>query len=205
MAQTKFDKQLEENADSLIRGIPRILAGRDLDGVQRTNATFWRAGTRILPKVEAGVPRRSYQAGWRRLSFRLLLGSKVLRAWESSWVVGVLQTPDYARAVSTRSAELHQAPRDVEEAVRARIRRQELLYSGDRRYHIVVWEPALRPLICSPSVLAAQLDRLTGVIGMDTVELGIVPLTASLKVPPGLSSWIYDDRQVVTETWHAEL
>ncbi len=54
-------------------------------------------------------------------------------------------------------------------------------------------------------MLAAQLDRLTGVIGMDTVELGIVPLTASLKVPPGLGFWIYDDRQVVTETWHAEL
>ena len=31
MAQTKFDKQVEESADSLVRGIGRILAGRDLD------------------------------------------------------------------------------------------------------------------------------------------------------------------------------
>ncbi|MCX4906209.1 helix-turn-helix transcriptional regulator [Streptomyces sp. NBC_00878] len=131
--------------------------------------------------------------------------SRVLRAWESSWVVGVLQTPDYARAVLTRSAELHRSPRDIEEAVRARMRRQELLYSGGRRYHIILWEPVLRSLVCSPSVLVAQLDRLTGVIGMDTVELGIVPLTASLKVPPGLGFWIYDDRQVVTEAWHAEM
>ncbi|MFF2721423.1 helix-turn-helix domain-containing protein [Streptomyces sp. NPDC058011] len=131
--------------------------------------------------------------------------SKILRTWESSWIVGVLQTPDYARAVLTRSAELHQSPRDIEEAVRARIRRQELLYSGGRRYHIILWEPVLRSLVCPPSVLSAQLDRLSGVIGMDTVELGIVPLTASLKVPPGLGFWIYDDRQVVTETWHAEL
>ncbi|MFD7291096.1 helix-turn-helix domain-containing protein [Streptomyces sp. NPDC059863] len=131
--------------------------------------------------------------------------SKVLRAWESSWIVGVLQTPDYARAVLTRSAELHNSPRDIEEAVRARIRRQEMLYSGGRRYHIILWKPVLRSLVCSPSVLAAQLDRLTGVIGMDTVELGIVPLTASLKLPPGHGFWIYDDRQVVTETWHAEL
>lgn len=131
--------------------------------------------------------------------------SKVLRTWESSWVVGVLQTPDYARAVLTRSVELHRSPRDVEEAVRARMRRQELLYSGGRRYHVLLWEPVLRSLVCSPSVLAAQLDRLAGVIGMDTVELGIVPLTASLKVPPGLGFWIYDDRHVVTEAWHAEL
>lgn len=131
--------------------------------------------------------------------------SKVLRAWESSWVVGVLQTPDYARAVLTRSAELHRSPRDVEEAVRARMKRQELLYSGSRRYHIILWEPVLRALVCSPSVLAVQLDRLAGVVGMDTVELGIVPLAASLKVPPGTGFWIYDDRLVVTEAWHAEM
>ncbi|XVV39726.1 hypothetical protein ACQPXT_40680 (plasmid) [Streptomyces sp. CA-100214] len=60
MAQTKFDKQVEESADSLVRGIGRILAGRDLDGVKRTDATFWRSGTRVLPKVEGKVRRRSY-------------------------------------------------------------------------------------------------------------------------------------------------
>ncbi|MFF9901530.1 helicase HerA domain-containing protein [Streptomyces longispororuber] len=85
MAQTKFDKQLEEAADSLVRGIARVLAGRDLDGVKRTDATFWRAGTRILPKVEGRVPRRSYQAGWRRLSFRLALGAGVA---ESGYLAG---------------------------------------------------------------------------------------------------------------------
>lgn len=131
--------------------------------------------------------------------------ARLLRAWESSWIVGVLQTPDYARAVLSRSAELHRSPRDIEDAVRARMKRQELLYTSGRRYRIVMWEAVLYALVCSPSVLAAQLDRLTGVIGMDTVELGIVPLNASLKQPPGSGFWIYDDRQVVTETWHSEL
>lgn len=32
-----------------------------------------------------------------------------------------------------------------------------------------------------------------------------MPLGVPLKVPPGLGFWIYDDREVVTETWHAEL
>lgn len=77
MAQTKFDKQVDESADSLARGIARVLAGRDLDGVRRTDATFWRAGTRVLPKVEGKVRRRSYRPGWRRLSFRLALGGGV--------------------------------------------------------------------------------------------------------------------------------
>jgi transcriptional regulator with XRE-family HTH domain len=131
--------------------------------------------------------------------------STVLRAWESSWIVGVLQTPDYARAVLTRSAELHRSPRDIEDAVRSRMKRQELLYGQGRRYYIILWEPVLHALVCPPSVLGAQLDRLLSVIGLDTVELGIVPLSASLKVSPGSGFWIYDNRQVVTETWHAEL
>ncbi|MEU5902336.1 helicase HerA domain-containing protein [Streptomyces venezuelae] len=77
MAQTKFDKQVEKDAESLALGIARVLAGRDLDGVKRTDATFWRAGTRVLPKVEGKVRRRSYKPGWRRLSFRLALGAGV--------------------------------------------------------------------------------------------------------------------------------
>ena len=131
--------------------------------------------------------------------------ASVLHAWESSWIVGVLQTPDYARAILTRFTELHRSPRDVEDAVRARMRRQEALYGAGRRYHILLWEPVLRALICPPAVLAAQLDRLAGVVGLDTVELGIVPIAASLKIPPGGGFWIYGEQQVVVETWHAEL
>ncbi|WP_058043935.1 hypothetical protein [Streptomyces roseifaciens] len=77
MAQTKFDKQVEETTESLMFGIVRILGGRDLDGVKRTDATFWRSGTRVLPKVEGRVRRRSYRAGWQRLSFHLALGAGV--------------------------------------------------------------------------------------------------------------------------------
>lgn len=131
--------------------------------------------------------------------------SSVLRAWESSWIVGVLQTPDYARAILTHFAELHQAARDIEEGVRSRTRRQEGLYDSGRRYHILLWEPVLRSLICPPSVLAGQLDRLAGIVGLDTVELGIVPLSAPIRIPPGGGFWIYDDAQVIVENWHAEL
>ncbi|WP_434096502.1 DUF5753 domain-containing protein [Streptomyces mobaraensis] len=131
--------------------------------------------------------------------------SAVLRAWESSWIVGVLQTPDYARAILTSFTELHRSQRDVEEAVQARMNRQSGLYDSGKRYHVLLWEAVLHTRICPPSVLAGQLDRLLEVAGLDTVELGIVPLRATLKVPPGVGFWIYDDRQVIVETWDAEL
>jgi transcriptional regulator with XRE-family HTH domain len=131
--------------------------------------------------------------------------ASVFRGWESSMIFGILQTPDYARSIFTRYAELQRSPRDTEEAVRSRMKRQEALYDSSKRFHLILWEAALRALICPPSVLLAQLDRLSGAIGLDTVELGIIPLSASLKIPPATAFWLYDDRQVVTETWHAEL
>ncbi|WP_416874675.1 helix-turn-helix domain-containing protein [Kitasatospora sp. SC0581] len=131
--------------------------------------------------------------------------STVMRAWQNSTIVGMLQTPDYARHVFSAFVDLHRSPRDVEEAVRARVQRQESLYRPGRKYHIVMWESALRGLICPPAVMAAQLDRLSGVIGLDTVSLGIVPFEASLTLPPANGFWIHDDRLVVVEDWHAEL
>ncbi|GAA2648412.1 helix-turn-helix transcriptional regulator [Streptomyces vastus] len=131
--------------------------------------------------------------------------ASVFRGWESSMIMGILQTPDYARHIFTRYAELQQSPRDTEEAVRSRIKRQDALYDPAKRFHIIMWEAALRALICPPSVLAAQLDRLSGVVGLDTVELGIIPFSASLKIPPATAFWMYDDSRVIVETWHSEL
>ncbi|MFI6732127.1 helix-turn-helix domain-containing protein [Nonomuraea sp. NPDC050451] len=129
----------------------------------------------------------------------------LFRGWESSMVFGILQTPDYARSIFSRYSELQRSPRDIEQAVLSRMRRQEVLYDPSKRFHLILWEAALRALVCPPSVLASQLDRLAGTVGMSTVELGILPLSAPLKIPPATAFWMYDDRQVIVETWHAEL
>ncbi|NIY65255.1 DNA-binding protein [Streptomyces malaysiensis] len=128
-----------------------------------------------------------------------------LRIWENCLVAGMIQTADYARAVFTRNADLHKSPPDTEGAVRARVKRQEGLYDSRKRYRIIMWEGALRARVCPPSVLAAQLDRLMSVIGLDTVELGIVPFAAPLKIQPANGFWIHDERLVLVEDWHAEL
>jgi len=84
-------------------------------------------------------------------------------------------------------------------------RQRVCAHRSGRKLHVLMWEAALRSLICPPSVLAAQLDRLTGMIGMDTVELGIIPFTSSVKIVPANGFWVLDDRLVVAEDWHAEL
>lgn len=131
--------------------------------------------------------------------------TKVIYSWQESIIDGLLQTAEYARHIFTRYAELQNSPRDTDEAVRSRLRRQELLYQPGRKFRIIMWEAALHARICPPSALAAQLDRLTGVIGLDTVELGIVPFSASLKIPTANGFYVLDNRLAVTEDWHAEL
>ncbi|MFK0182115.1 pRL2-11 [Streptomyces xanthochromogenes] len=87
MAQTKLDKQIEEAAEAIAFGIGRFLAGRPMDGVKRTDATFWRSGTRVLPKVEGHVSRSSYRAGWKRLTFRIsTLAALGTGGYQAGWV-----------------------------------------------------------------------------------------------------------------------
>ncbi|MFE6284336.1 helix-turn-helix domain-containing protein [Streptomyces sp. NPDC057877] len=131
--------------------------------------------------------------------------ARVIHAWEEAVIPGMLQTADYARHIFLRYADLQGTKRDTDAAVRARVQRQEWLYRGGRMFHALVWEPALHALICPPSVLVGQLDRLAGVIGMDTVELGVIPLGASLRVPPANGFWVLDQQLVIAEDWHAEL
>ncbi|GGR61425.1 MULTISPECIES: helix-turn-helix domain-containing protein [Streptomyces] len=135
----------------------------------------------------------------------LVAEARVLHMWENCLVSGMLQTADYARYVFERYTDLRSSPRDVEEAVRARMKRQEWLYRPSKRLNLIMWEGALWARVCPADVLVAQLDRLLGVVGMDTVRLGILPLDAELRIPPGNPFSMLDDRLVVVEDWHAEL
>ncbi|MET7542084.1 helix-turn-helix transcriptional regulator [Streptomyces sp. NPDC005507] len=131
--------------------------------------------------------------------------SHVIHAWEEAVLPGMVQTADYARHIFTRYGTFFGSTQDAEEAVRVRAQRQEWIYQRGHTLKVIVWEAALRARVCPPQVLAAQLDRLAGLVGMDSVELGIVPFTAPLKLPTANGFWIFDDRLVVTEDWHAEL
>ncbi|MFH9413937.1 helix-turn-helix domain-containing protein [Streptomyces rochei] len=152
--------------------------------------------------------RRSLAAGHRPVQDTWNMAvdrSRTIHAWEESVIPGMLQTADYARAIFQRYADLYGTKRDTDEAVRSRMERQAWLYRGGRVFRALVWEAALHALVCPPSVLVAQLDRLAGTIGMDTVELGVIPLGASLRIPAANGFWVLDEQLVIAEDWHAEL
>ncbi|WP_406507634.1 helix-turn-helix domain-containing protein [Streptomyces sp. NBC_00212] len=152
--------------------------------------------------------RRQLSAGHRPVQDRYVVEYRrtaSVRGYEATVIPGLFQTPDYARHLLIQNAELMQSPRDTDSAVQARMKRQEVLYEAGKLFRVLVWEGALHALICPRDVMAGQLDRLVGLIGMSTVELGIVPFGAPLNLTPKHGFWIFDEERVVVETINTEL
>ncbi|MFD7325006.1 helix-turn-helix domain-containing protein [Streptomyces sp. NPDC059875] len=150
-------------------------------------------------QLAAGHRARQEQGVAETAATSLTRGVEVVR------VPGLLQTPEYARYIFEQNAEFRQTPRDVDAAVRARVRRQGALYDPDKTFHFLVYEPALHARTSPVPVHVAQLDRLMGVIGLDNVKLGIIPLGARLRRAPSHGFWIYDRRLVIVETINTEM
>ncbi|MFB7613180.1 helix-turn-helix domain-containing protein [Kitasatospora sp. NPDC056181] len=128
--------------------------------------------------------------------------TRLLRLFQPSLVPGLLQTPEYVRAVFGR--------RDLTEeqlsrAVAARLARQQSLYDATKTLQFVITEPVLRWRLVPPAMMAGQLDRITSVSRLPHVDIRIVPLAAPQVDVPAHSFAIRDDRMVTVETVHAEV
>lgn len=131
--------------------------------------------------------------------------TRVLRGFEATVVPGLLQTAEYARARFAESIRRLKLPNDINEAVRARIMRQETLYRPDKRFHFVLTEAALRFRLCPPEIMLGQLDRLVSFSALPNVRLGIIGFETHYGTSPRHGFWLYDDKRVLVETYSAEL
>jgi hypothetical protein len=103
------------------------------------------------------------------------------------------------------SIRFHGVSNDLEEAVQARMRRQEVLYRAGKRFHFVLTEAALRYRFCPLETLIGQLDRLVTASSLPSVLLGIIPFEAEYHFLPHHGFVLYDERIVLVETIAAEL
>ncbi|MGH3512728.1 MAG: Scr1 family TA system antitoxin-like transcriptional regulator, partial [Pseudonocardiaceae bacterium] len=99
----------------------------------------------------------------------------------------------------------HKVPNDVNEAVRVRMQRQEMLYRQDKRFHFILTEAALRNRLCAPEILLGQLDRLISLSTMRNIRFGIIDAATQYVVDPRHGFWIHNQELVVVETYSAEL
>jgi transcriptional regulator with XRE-family HTH domain len=159
--------------------------------------------------AHATFPRRMRrgQASVQKTYSDLVTGARLVRHLETVYVPGPLQIPDYARRVLTEMISLHDLEiDDVDAAIQERMARAQMLYDPSKRWEFLLAEPVLRWLLPAPAVMRAQLDRLQGVIGLDRIRLGIIPMGAELATTPQNSVQVYvaDEPVAVAETYIGE-
>jgi transcriptional regulator with XRE-family HTH domain len=131
--------------------------------------------------------------------------TRLFRVFEATVVPGLLQTAEYARSRLAQGVLLYKARNDINEAVLARMKRQELLYRPDKRFHFIITEAALRLRLCSTEVMLGQLDRLVSLSALPNVKLGIIGSSTQYVVGPWHGFWLRDTDRVMVETFSAEL
>ncbi|MFG2416766.1 helix-turn-helix domain-containing protein [Streptomyces goshikiensis] len=157
---------------------------------QATEATAWRLYRRL------GFHRKQEQIRALEQSMTLL------RLFQPSLVPGLLQTPEYVRAVLQRKG---LGEEQLSRTIGARIERQRVLYDTDKTLRFIMTEPVLRWHILPAAMLAGQVDRIVSVSRLPNVDIRVVPLDAAQPDVPGHSFVIRDDRVVTVETTHAEM
>ncbi|MGB7798922.1 MAG: helix-turn-helix transcriptional regulator [Pseudonocardiaceae bacterium] len=152
--------------------------------------------------------RRHTRAGMKRLMLTpvpLYEQTTLFRIYEHSAIPGLFQTAEYSAALLTYFIDFLDAPNDLEAAIQARMERQRIIYSGNRRFIVVLEENALRARVGSPETMAGQLDRLLATISLPRVSVGIIPQAAPRRTFTQVGFWIYDNAMVGVETPTAKL
>ncbi|MGW3682938.1 helix-turn-helix domain-containing protein [Streptomyces prasinus] len=107
-----------------------------------------------------------------------------IRTWQLAFIPGLLQTPDYARAVAV-GAGSWEDPGEIEPFVEARLARQARLRSEHPlELWAVIHEGALRQLVGGRDVMRDQLGHLLDLARTDTVKVQVVPSVAGAN--PGM-------------------
>ena len=118
-----------------------------------------------------------------------------IRNLQVAIIPGLLQTAGYAHGIATQVSAVY-GNLDIDAAVAARIKRQEILYEPGRQLEFVFTEAALYMPPCPKAAMLGQLDRLMA-MDLANITLGIIPLGAELSMSPLNSFMLLDDLLVV--------
>ncbi|MER8008152.1 MULTISPECIES: helix-turn-helix transcriptional regulator [unclassified Streptomyces] len=153
-------------ADSQLRELLLVLAGSD-EGAGRHH--WWHAYRGILPPTYRDFISLESQAS-------------AMRTLETSVVPGLLQTPEYARAV-TRAAVDGLDDERLDALVEVRLARQDVLRSDPPlELAAVLDEAVLHREIGGPDVMARQRERLVEAARLPQVSLQVLPFAAGAHV-----------------------
>ncbi|MFC4464935.1 Scr1 family TA system antitoxin-like transcriptional regulator [Streptomyces xiangluensis] len=174
--------------------VPQDTFAKKCDEVLGTGGVLVRLWGRIdwYPQVE--------HPDWFRRRAEMDAVAVSLREYQERVIPGLLQTPDYARALFSRVA----SGDELDERVRARLSRQQrFLAEGSPLYVVVLDESCLRNVVGSPAVMRDQCAHLLNVGRRPNIRLQVAPASllglvrpsgsmSLIKLPDG-HEWVYSE------------
>jgi transcriptional regulator with XRE-family HTH domain len=131
---------------------------------QASAAGWWHAYADVLPP-------------WFEPYLGLEQAASIIRSYEVGFVPGLLQTPDYARAVVRLPEGVSEA--QAEQRVSVRMQRQQVLKrSNPAHLWVVIDETALRRPIGGRAVMLDQVDHLIRMSRLGNVTVQVMPFSA---------------------------
>ncbi|WP_405770207.1 helix-turn-helix domain-containing protein [Streptomyces sp. NBC_00080] len=153
-------------ADPQLRELMLALAGDDGSGGRDH---WWHAYRGVLPPTYRDFISLESQAS-------------AMRTLETTVVPGLLQTPEYARAVTRASVE-RGAEDQLDTLVEVRLARQDVLRAQPPlELSAVLDEAVLRREVGGPEVMARQLGRLVEAARLPQVRLQVLPFAAGAHI-----------------------
>lgn len=129
--------------------------------------------------------------------------SHEMRHFLPTLVTGLLQIPEYMHAAITTPVE--PASGDPSMAIALKLERQGVLHNHAKRFEFLLTESAVRWQLCSPSVMALQIDRLVSLSRLANIRLGLLPLSARISDGAYHTFVTYDERLVTVELFTGQL
>lgn len=133
---------------------------------------WWQAYGEVIP-------------GWFEPYLGLEQAAELIRTYQVQFVPGLLQTPDYARAVSRIGAGVT-TWRETDQRVSLRLRRQQILRRpSPPRLWAVIDEAALRRPIGGAAVARGQLRHLIEMAQLNHVNIQVAPFSGGSRAIAG--------------------
>ncbi|MFJ4674873.1 helix-turn-helix domain-containing protein [Kitasatospora sp. NPDC088783] len=196
----------------------RIQSGKSAPSEEDIRAWCTACGApgRIPDLIAASRAADSMYQEWRRrnrsglrLAQEKVIGdyerTRRFRIYVSNVLPGFFQTAGYATALMQAITDFQGTPNDVAAAVPARLARARLMYTGGRRFSVLIEECVLRTRIGSAEDMSAQLGHLLTLMSLPAVSIGIIPAGCARAIWPLEAFYLFDDRRVVVETLTAKV
>ncbi|NUR60748.1 MAG: helix-turn-helix domain-containing protein [Catenulispora sp.] len=116
-----------------------------------------------------------------------------MRNYESTFVPGLLQTPEYAQTVISGLNPTY-APDHIAELLAVRLKRQERLTGSDPlKLHVIFQENALRRMIGGPQIVIDQIEHLRAMAELDHITIQIVRFDAGMYAALQVANFVVMD------------